>query len=148
VPIVPLLFIPLAFVRWRGFMAMAGGALVALSLGAELLVQLEPWDLYYAWVLPATAQHLGLTFCNCFPTQSLDLISLKEYLDFNLTLSPLAQELDLFVHGHWHPRWEALIPLMPLLAAGTFAAGCRIRQAATRLHQSELQTAARMRLAA
>ena len=142
-PMVPLLFIPLAFVRWRGLMAVTGGAMVVWGLAAELLVQLEPWDLYWAWVSPATARDLGLTFCNCFPTQSLNLIRVKEYLDFNVGLSPLAQQLALFLHGHWHPRWDALIPLMPLLAAGTLAAGCRTWQATARLARSESQMAAR-----
>ena len=116
VPLVPLLILPLAWISWSGWRRRLGVALLAVSVGIEVLAQLVPYETYYNQVAerlwPAGATHL-CDGCGILPVYR-GIRAVKDVMDFNPSYSPLIGQARLLVQGQVAPFWQSAALLAPV----------------------------------
>jgi hypothetical protein len=136
VPIVPLLFIPIAFLPARGWVRMLTMALAGVSVAIEVLGQLVPYGIYYTLVAPALSASAKVSqACGGCPSWQRSEI-LNQTIDFEPGYAPLYGQLTLLRHGIIDPIWAhigAAVPLILLVLAVVFL---RLRRLADALDRA------------
>jgi hypothetical protein len=140
VPLIPLMLVPVAFLR-AGWWRKAALALGVLGVGIELLDQLVPYGLYYGTVVPQLAARLGV--CECVPGPSQATRTIHNMMAFDWHYAPLVGQMNDLLHGIMAPAWAPIAGLaLPLVAIVTVALGLQIWRLARRLEAAEMAEAA------
>jgi hypothetical protein len=154
VPVVPLLMLPLAFIRMRRrargdaaetrMVWPAGVGVVLLgfvSVAIEVLAQLVWYGTYYRAVFPGLLREVvardHVTACqSCGLAAMVSVEAVKDLMDFRWQDSPLYGQFQLLLSGGAHPAWMPIAPLLPVAGLGLVAALAFLFRLARRLDAS------------
>lgn len=136
VPIVPLLFIPIAFIPRHRVVLALGVVLGSLSLGVELINQIVPYGQYYVTVAPALDAAARQQCPGCPLWQVVQLTASK--LDYDWQYLPLHGQLRMLLAGQVDPIWRRIAVAVPLLVAILGFLFVRLYRLAGRLDNSQL----------
>lgn len=141
VPIVPLLFIPIAFMPRRRALFALGFVLASLSLGVELINQLVPYGQYYVTVAPALDAAARQQCPGCPLWQVVQMTTSK--LDYDFHYLPILGQLRMLRAGQIDPIWRHIAIAVPFLVAIFGFVFFRLYRLAGRLddvHNADLTT--------
>ena len=134
VPIVPLMFIPLAFIPRHRALLWLSVLLGSLSLGVELINQVVPYGQYYVTVAPALDAAARQQCPGCPLWQVVQLTTSK--LDYDWRYVPILGQLRMLLAGTVDPIWRHIAIAVPFLVATLGLALFRLNRLAGRLdHQ-------------
>jgi 4-amino-4-deoxy-L-arabinose transferase-like glycosyltransferase len=140
VPLIPLMLLPVAFLR-AGWWRQAALALGVLGVGIEVLDQLVPYGLYYGAIVPQLAARLGI--CECVPGPGQGTRAIHNIMAFDWHYAPLVGQASDLLHGILAPAWAPIAALaLPLLAITAVGLGFQIWRLARRLEAVEMAEAA------
>jgi hypothetical protein len=115
VPMVPLLFVPIAFTARHRLVTGLTVALASVSVGIELLNQLVPYGQYYTTVAAALDGAARQACPNCALWQLVQLTTSR--LDYDWQYIPLHGQLSMLLQGNIDPIWSHIAAAVPLLVA-------------------------------
>lgn len=131
VPIVPVLFLPVAFIPRTRVMTALVVLLSSLSLGVELLNQAVPYGQYYTSVAPVLDGWARQRCSGCALWQVVQLTTAR--LDYDWQYIPLHGQLAMLLAGRIDPIWSRIAPAVPVLLLPVAFVGDRLYRLAGRL---------------
>jgi hypothetical protein len=135
VPMVPLLFVPIAFTSRRRLVTGLTVALASVSVGIELLNQLVPYGQYYTTVAAALDGAARQACPNCALWQLVQLTTSR--LDYDWPYLPLHGQLSMLLAGRIDPIWSHIGVAVPLLVAPIAFVMFRLYRLAGRLDRED-----------
>jgi hypothetical protein len=137
-PVLPLLFILIAFLPKVRWVTVATALLAALSVAIEVLGQLVPYGMYFTRAYaqlsqsPAVQQACG----GCSTSSRVEIVN--SILDFNLGYSKLVGQFRLLTSGSIDPLWGHLAPVVPIILVVLGVVYVRLRRQAAALDRAAL----------
>jgi hypothetical protein len=110
VPILPVLFVPLAFVPRTRVMTAITVLLSSLSVGVELLNQVVPYGQYYTAVAGALDAWARQQCSGCALWHVVQLTTAR--LDYDSQYIPLHGQLAMLLQGRIDPIWSRIAPAL------------------------------------
>lgn len=133
IPVLPLLFVLIAFIPMSRWMRPIVAALAALSVAVELVGQAVPYGMYFTRVATGLSQsHAVVQACgSCSLHRRMELVN--QFLDFDPRYAPLVGQLDMLRRGTIDPLWAHLLPVLPVMVAVLVVVYLRLRRLAASL---------------
>ena len=136
IPVLPLLFILIAFIPMNRWLRPIVVGLAALSITVELVGQAVPYGMYFTRVAtglsqsPAVVQACG----DCSLHRRMELVN--QFLDFDPHYAPLLGQIEMLRHGTIDPLWARLLPVLPVIVAVLVVVYLRLRRMAASLDRA------------
>ncbi|HET9847797.1 MAG TPA: hypothetical protein VFR68_04490, partial [Candidatus Dormibacteraeota bacterium] len=130
VPVLPLLFVLIAFVPARRWLPAIVIPLAALSIAVEVVGQLVPYGMYFGRVAnqlsqsPAVVQACG----SCTLHRRMEIVN--QSIDFDPRYAPLVGQIDMLRRGMIDPLWAHLLPVVPVMLLVLAVVYVRLRRQA------------------
>jgi hypothetical protein len=131
VPIVPVLFVPVAFAPRTRIVTILTVLLTSLSIGIELLNQIVPYGQYYATVAGALDGWARQQCAGCPLWRVVQLTTAR--LDYDWQYIPLHGQLAMLLRGRVDPIWSRIAVVVPLLMLPLALLLARLYRIAARL---------------